>query len=381
MLVRELRSIAVVSFSTSVAALLALAPAALGGASTGPGDGPALLIAPDAGWPSELRVTPIQPARPGTLLNPFPSAFQGGVRVASGDLNGDGAADIVVGSGPGAGPHVRTFDGRNGQQLLSFFAYEAGFTRGVNVATGDVNGDGSADIVVGTGNGPAHVKVFDGRTSAQLASFFAFEAGFTGGVNVGAGDVNGDGRDDIVVGAAGGAAHVKVFDGATLNELSSFFPFPSPFVGGVNVATGDVNGDGRADLIVGGGSGAPGGHVKVFSGSTGTELLSFFAFETSFTGGVRVASGDVSGDGRSDLIVGAGPGPLDGQPHVKVFDGATGAELASFFAFGAATNPGVFVGSHTLSAPLPCPGDADGNQIVNFSDITATLSSLGTACR
>src|SRR5687768_2290399 len=125
---------------------------------------------------------------------------------------------------------------------------------------------------------------------------------------------------------AGGGPHVKGFNVLTASETHSFFAYAPTFTGGVRVAAGDVNGDGFNDIITGSGAGAP-GHVKVFDGSTGGELRSFFAYDTGFTGGIHVAAGDVNGDGRADIITGTGAS----TSHVKVFSGATGAELRSFF--------------------------------------------------
>ncbi|MCI0702913.1 MAG: FG-GAP-like repeat-containing protein, partial [Planctomycetia bacterium] len=101
------------------------------------------------------------------------------------------------------------------------------------------------------------------------------------------------------------------------------------FSGGATVATGDVTGDGVDDVVVGAGAGAPGGHVKVFDGATGAEIRSFLVFGGGFAGGVFVGAGDVTGDGRADFVVGAGAG----APHVKVFDGQTGALVHSFLAY------------------------------------------------
>src|SRR5262249_53443418 len=151
---------------------------------------------------------------------------------------------------------------------------------------------------------------------APLAPLLPFGANFRGGVRVAMGDVNGDGVPDVIAGAGpGAAAHVKVLDGRTFQEAASFLAFPG-YAGGVFVASGDVNGDGFADVGVGGDAGAPGGHVQVFSGKDDSLLQSFLAFP-GFAGGVRVAAGDVNGDGKADIIVGAGPGA---GPHVKVFD-------------------------------------------------------------
>jgi hypothetical protein len=271
----------------------------------------------------------------------YTPSFTGGVRVATGDVDGDGLTDYVTGAGPGAGPHVKVFSGTTGAELRTFFAFDPGFTGGVFVAAGDVDGDGHADIVTGAGSGGGpHVKVFSGATGAELRSFFAFDPGFTGGVRVAAGDVNRDGHADIITGAGpGGAPHVRVFDGATGDALTSFFAFTPGFSGGVFVATGDVSGDGHFDIIAGAGPGGGPG-VKVFSGATGGELSSFLAYAATFTGGVSVAAADVDGDGRADVVTGAGSG---GAPHVKVFSGATGAELASFLAYAADFAGGVFV--------------------------------------
>ena len=114
----------------------------------------------------------------------------------------------------------------------------------------------------------------------------------------------------IVTGlGSGGAPQVGVFDSSTATRLSTFLAYGATFTGGVRVAAGDVNGDGVTDLVTGAG---PGGasHIKVFDGATGTVLFSFFAFDPSFSGGVFVAAGDINGDGKADIVVGADSGGL-----------------------------------------------------------------------
>ena len=269
--------------------------------------------------------------------------FLGGVRVAVGDVNGDGFADVITGAGAGGFGHVKVFDGRRlgrtNALLMSFDAYPGSFRGGIFVAAGDVNGDGRADIIVAPDAGAKpHVKVFDGSNGAIISSFLAYDPTYMGGVNVAAGDVNGDGFDDIIVGASING-HVKVFNGVSGAEIRSFLAFPG-FVGGVSVAAGDLNSDRHADVIVGAGPGAPGGHVKVFDGQTGAELGSFFAFEPDFLGGVRVAATDVDSDKIPDIIVGAGPGA---GPHVKVFRAIDQLVLHDFFAYEPNFLGGVFV--------------------------------------
>ncbi|MFN4257799.1 MAG: autotransporter-associated beta strand repeat-containing protein [Gemmataceae bacterium] len=287
----------------------------------------------------------------------YNGGFTGGVRVAVGDVTGDGIPDIITAPGAGGGPHIRVFDGVTGQVVREFFAYAPSFTGGVFVAVGDVNGDGVADIITapGAGGGP-HVKVFDGVTNAVIGSFFAYAPSFTGGVTVAAGDVTGNGMAEVITGAgAGGGPHVRTFNGMTgaqiAHPLGSFFAYHSSFTGGVFVAAGDINGDGRADIVTGPGAGG-GPHVKAFSGANGGILASFMAFEpagpgpinqvvndANLTSGVRVAVTNVNGLARFFVSLGA-----NAQPRARVFDAATLALIDDFFAYDPAFLGGVFVG-------------------------------------
>lgn len=237
----------------------------------------------------------------GSQFMPYGASYTGGVRVALGDINGDGAPEVITGT-MDLTSHIKVFD-LAGNEMRSFLAYAPTFTGGVFVGSGDVDGDGLADIITGAGaTGTSHVKVFSGATGAEIRSFFAFDPAFTGGVRVATGDVNGDGLADLATASGAGAnPHVKVFDGLTLDPHHDFMAYDPAFTGGVNVATGDVNGDGIADIITGAGAGG-GPHVKVFDGRNGQELSSFFAFDRSLAGGVNVAAGDLDGDGRAEMF-------------------------------------------------------------------------------
>jgi hypothetical protein len=272
----------------------------------------------------------------------YDPAFTGGVRVATADLTGDGVPDIVTAPGPGGGPDVRVFDGATGAQVAGFFAYDATFTGGVNVAAGDVTGDGVPDIVTGAGpGGGPNVKAFRFPDLAVVRSFFAYDAAFTGGVNVAAGDVNGDGVADIVTGAGpGGGPDVKVFSGATGAVLQDFFAFDAAFTGGVSVAVGDFNGDGRPDVAAGAGAGG-GPAVRVFDAQSLALEASFFAYDAAFTGGVRVGAVGVAGSAADGLVVGAG---ASGGPQVELFQNDQASPALSFFAFDPAFLGGVYVG-------------------------------------
>jgi hypothetical protein len=277
----------------------------------------------------------------------------------------------VTGTEAGAPPHVRVFDATTRAERLSFLAYDAGYRGGVRVAIGDVNGDGVGDIITATGfGGPPHVKVFSGTDLSLLASFYAYAPTFRGGVFVACGDIDGDGRADIITGTERGPAHVMVFSGANQGVLRSFLAYAPTFLGGVRVASGDIDGDGRDDLVTGAGPGA-GPHAMAFSGRTGAILRSFFAYSPSYRGGVFVSTGRfgstnlvaVPGECEThfvlahhrDIITGAGQ---DSAPHVQVFNGSTGTLLRSFIA-----------GAGTLFYP-------DGNQFRNGVRVAAADTDL-----
>jgi hypothetical protein len=272
----------------------------------------------------------------------FASNFRGGVTVAAGDVNGDGYDDLVVAAGQGGGPHVKIFDGRTGQLIREFMAYETTFRGGVYLAVGDVNGDGKADVITGTGvGGGPLVKVWDGATGAMLSSYYAYASSFRGGVTVAAGDVNGDGRADVVTGAGqGGGPHLKVFDGRTGALLQSMMAFDQTFRGGISVAAGDVNGDGKDDIVVGTGVGGN-STVHVYDGGTFAMLQGFSMQSSNLIGGVRVATMDLDGDGKADLLVSGGRGSA---AAAYGYNGQTLSNLRTFTAFDPSFLGGVYVG-------------------------------------
>jgi Domain of unknown function (DUF4394)/FG-GAP-like repeat len=307
-----------------------------------------VVVGPGEGGSPHVRVFD---AATGALIRSFfafTPSFQGGVRVALGDVSGDGVSDIIAAAGPGGGPHVRVFDGRTGALIRSFFAFTPSFQGGVNVAAGDVNGDGYEDVIVAAGRGSPHVRVFSGLNGAELLRFVAYDPAFRGGVRVAAADFNLDGRAEIITAAGpGGRPRVRIFDG-TGNPFvgaisNNFLAFAPSFAGGVFVAAGDIDGDGVPDVVAGADAGA-GPNVKAISGRTGAFILSFFAYSASFRGGVRVAVADVTGDSIADVITAAGPGA---GPHVRSFsiDEQPSGPLASFFPYPASFQGGVYVGA------------------------------------
>jgi hypothetical protein len=285
---------------------------------------------------------------------------------------------FAVGGEPG---HVLVYKPDN-TVLADFAPYGAGYDAWINVAVGDVTGDGYYDLVTGAGAGNPHVKVYDGKAlitgnfnpanpDAHVhASFFPYALEFNVGSNVAVGDVDADGYGDLVTGANIGNPHVKVhrgqdIAGGTFNPQTSiiaqWFPYALQFNVGAGVAVGDVTGDGYAEVVTGANVGNP--HVKVYDGQAlvagahdpdSTSLLAdWFAYGLNFNVGANVAVGDVTGSGYPAIITGA----TAGNPHVRVFDGkaiADGSfheadpvrnELDQFFAYELQFNVGANVGA------------------------------------
>jgi trimeric autotransporter adhesin len=294
-------------------------------------------------------------------VQPFGAAFTGGVRVAAADFNGDGIADLVVGTGTGIATQVKVLNGVGGGELFSVAPFEAAFTGGVFVAAGDINGDGKAELVISPdeGGGP-RVQVYNGNAFAKLADFFGIDdPNFRGGARPAVGDINGDGKADLVVAAGfGGGPRVGVFSGASIGVgtptklFNDFFTFEQTLRNGTFVAVGDINADGKGDLISGGG---PGGGPRVISLSGvdllagkadgSTRAINFFAGDVNARGGIRVTAKNLNNDANADLVVGDG---TDAGSRVTGYSGAAFAggganpilNLTAFAGF----NGGVFVG-------------------------------------
>ncbi|MFO0798605.1 MAG: FG-GAP-like repeat-containing protein [Gemmataceae bacterium] len=265
------------------------------------------------------------------------------IRTAVGDVNGDGVPDFVTVTGPGTPIRLAV---TNGATINSFQQFElvapfdpfgGDFTGGGFVAVGDFDHDGHADFAVSPdqGGGP-RVTIFsliDGVRVLKQNFFGIDDPDFRGGARVAIGDINGDATPDLAV-AAGflGGPRTAIFDGKTVfatptRLIGDFFAFPGTDAvtlrNGVYVSIGDVDGDGFADLVFGGG---PGGAPRVFvlsgalvsannvAGAQANPIANFFvAGNASDRGGVRVASTDADGDNKAEVVVGSGrpqPNPV-----------------------------------------------------------------------
>jgi hypothetical protein len=248
----------------------------------------------------------------------------------AGDVDGDGYDDLIVGAnwndagGADAG-RAYVYSGQTGNLIWAFTGEAAGDWFGISVSgAGDVNNDGYDDLIVGAvynnagGDKAGRAYVYSGQTGNLIWTFTGEAARDYFGRSVsGAGDVDNDGYDDLIVGAiyndAGGdkAGRAYVYSGQTGNLIYTFTGEAAGDALGYSVSgAGDVNSDGYHDLIVGANwndaGGTDAGRAYVYSGQTGNLMYTFTGEATGDAFGWSVSgAGDVDNDGYHDLIVGA----------------------------------------------------------------------------
>jgi len=258
-----------------------------------------------------------------------------------GDVNGDGVHEAISGEPFTAEGVTHVFSGRTGEQLFRLPG-QPGDQQGYAIAdAGDTNGDRVPDILSGApGNGPGHAYLYSGRTGRLIHTFAGPADGdFFGAAVASAGDVDRDGRADLLIGAtqAGGNGAAYIYSGRThrlirtLSEGDGADQF-----GSATDWTRDLNRDRVPDQVVGAqdAGAASGGAAYVFSGKDGTLLFridppaSAVEFGSFFVAGV----GDLNRDRRPDLYVGdyadgsLGPGTGRGA----VYSGRDGRELLAW---------------------------------------------------
>jgi hypothetical protein len=274
-----------------------------------------------------------------SIFQPLGPSYKGGFRVATGDINGDGVADLAYTTSTGS--FVRLMDGRTGASLGGFTAFTTTYARPVNIAIADINGDGRGDIIAAPGGAgvAANVRAFSGLNYGLIFNKTVFNPGFTGGVSVAGADIDGDGKAEIICAPfSAGGPRVQIYNAAgTLLRDQTLFATTSAT--GYSVTATDLNGDGRAEILLGAMSGAQ--QVVVSDGATGALIGSIPAFTT----GSRLATvDDIDGDGIRDIVVASG---VNGQSQVKRYSGRTLQQIDSFFAYAAsnaARNKGLFIG-------------------------------------
>ncbi|MBI4281855.1 VCBS repeat-containing protein [Candidatus Uhrbacteria bacterium] len=269
--------------------------------------------------------------------------------------------DEIRGSPFTNGAFARVFNGKGEVTRTGFFAYETGQRGSAVIAHRDLYHDGNEELVIGDVN---RIVIYK-KNGELITKFFPYGEQVSFGIRFAFGDLDHDGRDEIVTaGAAGGGAEIAVYraDGTFVRRWRAF---GSAFSGGASVAVGDLNGDGVPEIVVGAGYGRE-PQVRIFRPDGSVWNKGWLAYAKNFRGGVNVAVGDLDGDRRAEIITGAGRG---GGPHVRIFSGTGAIVNSGFFAFTATKRDGVDVLAHDF--------DGDGKaEVVAMSTNVFTTASL-----
>jgi len=275
---------------------------------------------------------------------------------------------VAVGSdiGPASRPLIQLLEAETGAVVAETLAFEEAFRGGVRLTMANVDGLPGNEIIAGSGPGRlAEICVFaiegaEGNTKLRELPNFRlrpFGDSYFGGIAVAAGEVNGDGWQDIAASKSRGY-EVSVFLSPSFGgSISStpyrtFVPFAGNQLGGATVAFADVGtfvsgslvdrgrSDGRAELAVASGTGrTPKVGIYDLSGETARRVDAFTPFTPSLRSGMSVAAGRYDANRIDDVIVTSG----GGGPGTEIYSGrvsaAANARLASFAAFTGASRP------------------------------------------
>jgi hypothetical protein len=213
-----------------------------------------------------------------------------------------------------------------------FFANRDDVQGGAAVVVADLDRDGTDDVVSGSA-GAITMKFGNGRT----VTVKPFGALYKGSISFAVGQTNRDAPFEVVaVPFQGAPANVVVLN-TRGTILRQWLAYRKEFIGGATVAIGDVDGDGLNEVVTAPGAGG-GPHIRIFRTDGQLWGGGFFAFDSRETAGARVAIGDVDGDGRAEVVVGSGPGT---NPRIQVY--TRGSMLRSSFSLGSVPAPtGVF---------------------------------------
>lgn len=292
---------------------------------------------PGVGFGSQVRAF----EENGTIKNQFfayDTGYRGGLKISAADLDADGDDDIIVGpaqDGSKMNTRAYTWDATASQfTLLDWFWFGGTDNTGIAyLTTGDVDADGTPEVI-GT-DGGSNVYVYDYTTAGGFANFGDNSATATESfvpydasakAHVKTGDLDGDGDDEIITAVLeDGGPNLRAYrwSGTTFDLVDWKMTHNEGFHGGLNLAVGDVDGDGRAEVTVAPRSeGGPNVRTYYVDATTGKFTLKdwHFAFQEGYKGGVNVVMRDVDADGDKEVVL----VPSNGTPNTRVYNYVNG---------------------------------------------------------
>ena len=227
----------------------------------------------------------------------YDSQFPGGVQIINIDIDQDNILEKIVASKS----DIKIY--KNNLLVKQFYPYGEKYNLRINLAVGNVQDDAKLEIVTGTQNGAGpHIKIFNYNGEILNNGWLAYDKNFRGGVQVALGDLNGNGYKEIITGAGfGGGPHIRIFDYNGHLFDPGFFAYDKKFRGGVNVACADLNNDNKDEIITGAGrTGGP--HIRIFDKIGHLIDPGFFAFDKISRQGVKAAAVDIDNDGQVEIL-------------------------------------------------------------------------------
>lgn len=290
----------------------------------------------------------------GQTFKLFDGKFRGGANVAVADLGGDGDEEFIVGAGSNGGPQVEIYTA-GGQKVRSFFVFDRKTRAGVNIAAGDLDNDGKADIVVAPhlGYSPT-VEVYDGNGKLKT-QFYAFEKSYSGGVRVAVlAGRNGEAGKIVAASGLGRDMEVRVFDLSGRAAIKSYYPYGKKVGEGVTVAAGYSQVLGEPVIIIGAAAGKK-PSVQVYGLGSKKVLRYFLAYGEPMRAGVWVGF-------NNDTIV-TGPN-LGGGPDVRLYDLNTSVIEQQLSVFESNYRGGVRVALTSGGIPVVTSASQPNDQVV-----------------
>ena len=298
--------------------------------------------------------------------------------VAIGDLDGDGKPDLVTTNLLAGNLSIFLNTSTIGSITSSSFATPVNFAVGSYpnvVAIGDLDGDGKADLAVAT-NGRNSVSVFRNTSSigSITSSSFAANVDFAiagGAFSVAIGDLDGDGKLDLAAASQTGTVSVLRNTATSGSITAGSFDTHVDFTTGANpqlIAIGDLDGDGKPDLVV---DNLDDGTVSILrnTSTSGSIISSSFAAKVDFASGANpqsIAIGDLDGDGKPDLVI-ANP-PTNTFSVLRNTDLVFPPTITSFSPTSAVTGTSVTITGTNFNTTT-------GNNIVFFGATGATVTA------